>query len=154
MMQNASGAPLMAQISEGMPTVPTVRLARLNGPRRLVKWLASDRVFPKIPYVLVEGLFVVTIFVPFLLTIYISLLRWRANRPFETAHFSGLANYQDVLTTDLFWLSIGRTFYFAGVAVAFELVAGFLLAMLVNQCTRSRKFYTTIFLVPMMIVPI
>jgi multiple sugar transport system permease protein len=81
-------------------------------------------------------------------------LRWRANRPFETATFSGFANYQDVLASDLFWLSVGRTFYFAGAAVAIELVAGFVLAMLVNQCTRSKKLYTTIFLVPMMIVPI
>ena len=35
-----------------------------------------------------------------------------------------------------------------------ELVVGFVLAMLVSQCTRSKKLYTTIFLVPMMIVPI
>ena len=103
---------------------------------------------------LVEGLFIVTIFVPFLLTIWISLLKWRANRPFETARFAGLANYEDVLTSELFWLSLGRTFYFAGAAVAVELVVGFILAMLVSQCTRSKKLYTTIFLVPMMIVPI
>ena len=122
--------------------------------RRLSKWLASDRVFPRIPYVLVEGLFVLTIFVPFILTIYISLLKWRANRPFETARFAGFANYEDVLTSDLFWLSVGRTFYFAGAAVAVELVVGFILAMLVSECTRSKKLYTTIFLVPMMIVPI
>src|SRR5262245_19561970 len=122
--------------------------------RRLSKWLASDRVFPKIPYILVEGLFVLTILVPFILTIWISLLKWRANRPFETARFAGLANYEDVLTSELFWSSLGRTFYFAGAAVAFELVVGFVLAMLVSQCTRSKKLYTTIFLVPMMIVPI
>ena len=33
-------------------------------------------------------------------------------------------------------------------------VVGFALAMLVHQCTRSKKFYTTTFLIPMMIVPI
>jgi multiple sugar transport system permease protein len=128
--------------------------ATRGGARRLSKWLASDRVFPKIPYILVEGLFVLTILVPFVLTIWISLLKWRANRPFETARFAGLANYEDVLTSELFWSSLGRTFYFAGAAVAFELVVGFILAMLVSQCTRSKKLYTTIFLVPMMIVPI
>ena len=122
--------------------------------RRFGKWLASDRVFPKIPFVLVEGLFILVILVPFILTIYISLLKWRANRPFETARFSGFENYEDVLTSDQFWFALGRTFYFGGVAVAFELVVGFVLAMLVSQCTRSKKLYTTIFLVPMMIVPI
>src|SRR5215471_8343169 len=118
--------------------------------RRFGRWLGSDRMFPRIPFLLVELLFVLVIFVPFLLTIYISVLKWRANRPFETAYFSGLENYEAVLTSDLFWLSIARTFYFAGVAV----VVDFVLAMLVHQCTRSKKFYTTMFLIPMMIVPI
>jgi multiple sugar transport system permease protein len=143
----------MAQISERMLTA-SASAARSSMRHRLTKRLASDRVFPKLPYLLVEGLFIVTIFVPFILTIYISMLKWRANRPFEQAYFSGFANYEDVLTTDLFWLSVGRTFYFAGVAVVFELVIGFALAMLVDQCTRSKKLYTTIFLVPMMIVPV
>jgi multiple sugar transport system permease protein len=125
-----------------------------GGLQRLAKWLGSDRVFPKIPFVLVEVLFILVILIPFILTIYISLLKWRANRPFETATFSGLENYEAVLSTDLFWQSLGRTFYFAGMAVAFELVVGFVLAMLVNQCTMSKKLYTTIFLLPMMIVPI
>ena len=125
-----------------------------GGLQRLAKWLGSDRVFPKIPFVLVEVLFILVILIPFILTIYISLLKWRANRPFETARFSGLENYEAVLSTDLFWQSLGRTFYFAGMAVAFELVVGFVLAMLVNQCTMSKKLYTTIFLLPMMIVPI
>jgi multiple sugar transport system permease protein len=141
-------------VTDGISAVRARRPARPGVAGRPARWLASDRVFPKIPYLLVEGLFIVVIFIPFVLTIYISLLRWRANRPFETARFTGLANYQDVLTTDLFWWSIARTFYFAGTAVAFELMIGFVLAMLVSQCTRSKRLYTTIFLVPMMIVPI
>jgi multiple sugar transport system permease protein len=122
--------------------------------QQLARWLGSDRAFPKIPFVLVQALFALVILIPFVLTIYISLLKWRANRPFETATFSGLENYEAVLSEDLFWLSLGRTFYFAGTAVAVELVVGFVLAMLVNQCTTSKKLYTTIFLLPMMIVPI
>jgi multiple sugar transport system permease protein len=122
--------------------------------RRLRKWLASERVFKLIPFLLVEGLFILVILIPFLLTIYISLLKWRANRPFETARFSGLENYEAVLTNDQFWLAVGRTFYFAGAAVLVELLVGFVLAMLVAQCRRSKRLYTTIFLIPMMIVPI
>jgi multiple sugar transport system permease protein len=144
----------MVQVSERISDSLPAKAIQPSVAHRLAKWLGSERVFPKIPYLLVEGLFVVTIFVPFILTIWISLLRWRANRPFETARFSGLSNYQDVLASDLFWLSLGRTFYFAGAAVLIELVVGFILAMLVSQCTRSKKLYTTIFLVPMMIVPI
>ncbi len=142
----------MAEVSARLSTLPAE--GSPSSARRFAKWLASDRVFPKIPFLMVEALFFLVILVPFILTIYISLLKWRANRPFETARFSGLENYQDVLSSDLFWSALARTFYFSSVAVAFELVIGFILAMLVTQCTKSKKLYTTIFLVPMMIVPI
>jgi multiple sugar transport system permease protein len=144
----------MADVSARISQLSAGSQVAGRGRRSFTKWLSSDRVFPKLPFLLVEGLFILVILVPFILTIYISLLKWRANRPFETARFSGLENYQDVLASDLFWYSLGRTFYFAGVAVAIELILGFVLAMLVSQCTRSKKLYTTIFLVPMMIVPI
>src|SRR5215813_12676293 len=76
---------------------------------RLARWLSSDRIFPLIPFVLVEGLIILTVLVPFALTIWISLLKWRANRPFETARFTGLENYAAVLATDQFWFALGRT---------------------------------------------
>ena len=41
---------------------------------RLRQWLAQERVFRLIPFVLVEGLFILIILIPFVLTIYISLL--------------------------------------------------------------------------------
>ena len=122
--------------------------------RRLAAWLAQERVFKFIPFILVEALFILVILIPFILTIYISLLRWRANRPFEQATFTGFTNYVTVITDYQFWQAVGRTFYFGGVAVILELVIGFVLAMLVSQTTRFKAFYTTIFLVPMMIVPV
>jgi len=122
--------------------------------RRLGAWFAQERVFRLIPFVLVEVIFLAVILIPFLLTIYISVLKWRANRPFETAVFAGFDNYITVLANDQFWLAVGRTFYFAGVAVILELLIGFVLAMVVSQTTRFKALYTTIFLVPMMIVPV
>ena len=142
----------MAQISTSVE-IPTTGAGRGTA-GGFARWLASERVFRLIPFVLVEALFVLIILVPFALTIWISLLKWRANRPFETARFAGLENYETVLGNDQFWLALGRTFYFAGVAVALELIIGFVLAMLVSRCTRSRGLYTTVFLIPMMIIPV
>ena len=122
--------------------------------RRFSAWLGQERIFRWIPFVLVEGTFFLVIIIPFLLTIYISFLRWRANRPFEQATLSGFRNYEQVLTDQGFWASLGRTFYFAGFAVAFELVIGFVLAMLVHRVVRGRRIYITIFLIPMMVVPV
>ncbi len=122
--------------------------------KRLGAWLAQERVFRWIPFVLVEGTFILVIIIPFILTIYISFLRWRANRPFEQAYLSGFRNYEQVLTDAGFWASLGRTFYFAGTAVIFELLIGFLLAMLVHRVVRGRRIYITLFLIPMMVVPV
>ena len=103
---------------------------------------------------MVEGTFILILVIPFALTIYISFLRWRANRPFEQAYLSGLRNYESVIADSGFWDSLGRTFYFAGAAVVLELIIGFFLAMMVHQITRGRRFYITILLIPMMVVPV
>ena len=126
--------------------------AGLLGPIRA--WFGQERVFRWIPFVLVEGTFLLVIIIPFLLTIYISFLRWRANRPFEQATMSGFRNYEQVLTDPGFWASLGRTFYFAGAAVIVELLVGFVLAMLVHRIVRGRRLYITLFLIPMMVVPV
>jgi multiple sugar transport system permease protein len=128
---------------------------RAQGPfTRLAILLGQERVFRWIPFILVEGTFVLVIIVPFLLTVYISLLRWRANRPFEQASLSGFRNYEQVLMDAGFWEALGRTFYFAGFAVILELLIGFFLAMLVHRVSRGRRIYITIFLIPMMVVPV
>lgn len=122
--------------------------------RGISSWLAQERVFRLIPFIMVESFFLLLLAIPFILTIYISLLKWRASRPFEQAYFFGLGNYINVLTTEDFWWALGRTFYFAGTAVILELLFGFLLAMLVYRQFRGRRLYITIFLIPMMVVPV
>ena len=122
--------------------------------RRLAAWLSQERVFRLIPFIAVEAVFILVIIIPFLLTIYISLLRWRANRPFEQAYFSGFLNYERVLGKDEFWMALGRTFYFAGAAVILELLIGFVLAYLLHRRFRGRRLYVTVFLAPMMVVPV
>jgi multiple sugar transport system permease protein len=145
-------------VSEAQISSPSSRPASVlpaAAPRRgLGAWLAQERVFRLIPFVIVEVIFVLVIIIPFLLTVYISFLKWRANRPFEQAYLSGFENYERVLTEPGFWAALGRTFYFAGCAVTLELVIGFVLAMLVSHIVRGRGLYITVILVPMMIVPV
>jgi multiple sugar transport system permease protein len=129
------------------PRTPGVRT-------RVSAWFAQERVFRMIPFFLVEAVFVLVVIIPFIMTVYISLLKWRANRPFEQAFFWGLGNYTDVLANSGFWIALGRTVYFAVCAVTLELLIGFVLAMLVMRIERGRRIYTTIFLAPMMIVPV
>ena len=48
----------MAEVSARISDLPAPARASGGVTRRLGKWLASDRVFPKIPFLIVEGLFI------------------------------------------------------------------------------------------------
>jgi len=112
-------------------------------------------VFRILPLVPVQLLILTLLFVPFVLTIYISLLRWRITRGFWTdADWGGLVNFTDALTDEGFWAAIGRTVLFAGSSVVLELLIGFGLALLTYPIFRGRRFYFTVFLIPMMIIPV
>ena len=121
---------------------------------RLSAWWGQERVFRLVSFWLVEAIFLLFLAVPFAMTIYISFLKWRANRPFESAHFQWFVNYTQVLTEPAFWKALGRTFYFAGAAVMLELMIGFFMAMFVHRVVRGKRFYITVFLIPMMVVPV
>jgi multiple sugar transport system permease protein len=129
--------------------------APARGRSRLAQWLERERVFRILPLVPVQVLILSLLLVPFLLTIYISLLRWRITRGFWTeADWGGLVNFADALTDEGFFAAIGRTFLFAGSAVILELLIGFGLALLTYRSFRGRRFYFTVFLIPMMIIPV
>jgi multiple sugar transport system permease protein len=122
---------------------------------RLGRWLEQERVFRVLPLVPVQLLILSLLLVPMALTVYISLLRWRITRGFWTdAPWGGLANFVDALTDEGFFDALGRTFLFAGGAVVLELGLGFTLALLTYQSFRGRRFYFTVFLIPMMIIPV
>jgi len=123
--------------------------------RTLGQWLEQERVFRILPLIPVQLLIVTLLFVPFVLTIYISLLRWRLTRGFWTeAPWGGVSNFVDALTEAGFFDAVGRTFLFAGTAVVLELLIGFGLALLTYRSFRGRRLYFTVFLIPMMIIPV
>jgi multiple sugar transport system permease protein len=122
---------------------------------RLARFLEQERVFRLLPLIPVQLLVLGLLFVPFVLTIYISLLRWRLTRGFWTdAPWGGVSNFLDALTDEGFRDALVRTFVFAGTAVVFQLAIGFGLALLTYRSFRGRRFYFTVFLIPMMIIPV
>ena len=63
--------------------------------------------------------------------------------------FAGLDNYQRAFFDDkLFWPSLWRTFYYAGIVVPTSLAGSLVLAVLLNQKLRGTNFFRTIFFVP------
>src|SRR5262249_1950104 len=116
--------------------------------------LERERVFKWLPFVPVQGLFALLLLPNALLLVYLSFLSWRITRgAWWNAPFTGLDSFVSALGDQRFLWALGRTFGFAAVAVPVELSLGFGLALLCREPFRGRRLYTTVFLLPMMIVP-
>jgi len=88
---------------------------------------------------------------PFLLTIWYSLQRWNLNRP-DRRDFIGLANYQSLLTRDLFWEAARNTAVFLVAAVLLSLLLGLLYAELVNHRFPGRGIVRTLLITPFLVM--
>lgn len=65
------------------------------------------------------------------------------------AKWVGVQNYVTAFTDDeLFWPSLGRTFYYAGVVIPLEVAGSLLLAMLLNHGLRGTNIFRTMFFLP------
>jgi len=87
---------------------------------------------------------------PMIIAIWLSLTEWDMLRP---ATFVGLSNYQTMIHDDLFWKSLGVTFYFTLVSVPLSLAFSFVLALLVNVNVRGIAIFRMLFYLPS-IVPL
>ena len=96
---------------------------------------------------------VLMIVVPIVMTLAFSLTDWNLLTG-RAPSFNGLANYIEILTSPDFWHSFGITFYYTFLAIAMELVAGVLLAVLINKDFRGKGVVKTIILLPYMMAPV
>lgn len=68
------------------------------------------------------------------------------------ANFIGTENYVEMfISDDLFWPSLGRTFYFAVVGVPLGVLGSMTLAILLNQQLRGVSVYRTLFFMPSLV---
>jgi multiple sugar transport system permease protein len=69
-----------------------------------------------------------------------------------TPTFIGTDNYVKMFTNDdLFWESLGRTFYFAGLGVPLGVLGSMLLAIFLNQQLKGVSVYRTLFFMPTLV---
>lgn len=125
-----------------------------RGRRSLLTWAEQERVFKWLPFVPAQALVAVLLLPNFVLLVYLSLLSWRITRgAWWSAPFTGFDSFAGAVQDERFVWALVRTFGFAAAAVPLEIGLGFGLALLCRERFRGRRFYTTIFLLPMMIVP-
>ena len=86
---------------------------------------------------------------PGLTSLYLSLTKYDVLSPPE---FIGFANYVKMFTDDpLFWPSLTRTAYYAGVGVPLGVLGSMFLAILLNNKIRALPAYRTLFFVPSLV---
>ncbi len=86
---------------------------------------------------------------PGLASLYLSLTKYNV---IGSPEFIGAANYVKMFTDDdLFYTSLWRTFYFAGLGVPLSVIGSMFLAILLNQKLRAIAFYRTLFFMPSLV---
>jgi len=68
--------------------------------------------------------------------------------------FNGLENFRRMAGDERFWNAIGNNFKYVVVAIPFQYVVAFIVALLLNQQIRAQKFFRVAFLLPFMISPV
>ncbi len=63
----------------------------------------------------------------------------------------GLENYSDLLKDELFWKSLGNSFYYALIAIPLGTFVAIGLALLLNQKVKGQAFYRTFFFLPSLV---
>ncbi len=86
---------------------------------------------------------------PGLVSLFLSLTEYDVLSPPD---FTGFGNYVRMFTDDdLFWPSLGRTFYYALISVPMGVLGSLLLAVLLNAALRGIALFRTLFFVPSLV---
>ena len=68
--------------------------------------------------------------------------------------FVGLENYRFLLNSSRFWNAVGRTLYYAFVAVFFEMLLGIAIAQIINRPFAGKGITKTLLLLPVVATPV
>jgi len=82
---------------------------------------------------------------PFYKMINLSFYDWRGIGPM---HWIGLSNYQELMGDHLWWDSIGHAGYITLIALTFQNMLAFALALACDREIRMKRFYRLVFFIP------
>lgn len=129
-----------------MANAVTARIQVAPKVERKKVWLSRSLILPA----LVFGIVLTQI--PFLVTIYFSLLNWNLLKPTEIG-FSWFDNYVSVFTTGDLVPSIFATVAITGSAVMLSLLFGMVFAILLDRNFRGQALARTLIITPFLIMP-
>lgn len=90
---------------------------------------------------------------PIIYALWLSLFRYDLRFP-DRSEFVGFANYASVLNSEIWWKALTNTLIITIISVAFELVLGMVLALLMHRATIGRRTIRTAILIPYAIITV
>jgi cellobiose transport system permease protein len=132
------------------PLAPGPRETRLSFRQRANNW--DLRISP---YLYVSPFFILFAIVglfPLLYTAWVSLHQWHLIG--GEGPFVGLENYQDVLTSKLFWIGLRNTFSIFLLSSVPQVIIALCLAAVLDQNLRSKTFWRMGVLLPFVVAPV
>jgi multiple sugar transport system permease protein len=94
------------------------------------------------------------IVVPLIVAAYFSFSDMNLARAGLNFRFTGLENYRSILVDRRFWFSFRITVIFIFWVVGIELIAGTIIAVLLNTIMFGRRLFMSLIMVPMMLAPL
>ena len=122
--------------------------------RRLTRVLTSDVTATWLFLLPASLILLITAVAPLCYSFYISFFKYKLNTPNAVPVFIGLDNYTKIFTQKLFWTTLKNTSFFAVVSVAFEIVLGLILAMMLTNNKKTTRVIISILLIPMIMAPV
>ncbi|MEW2609460.1 sugar ABC transporter permease [Streptomyces sp. NPDC047880] len=114
---------------------------------RLRAWATRAPLLPALIFMIVVTQ------LPFVATLVISFFDWNALYP-DARHFTGIENYQEVLTDPDLRHSVWTTVLLTVAVVLASLVLGLVLALLLDRRFRGRGLVRTLLIAPFLVVPV
>jgi ABC-type sugar transport system permease subunit len=92
--------------------------------------------------------FLAFIAVPFFRALGISLTQWAG---YDTPHYIGLRNFENLLDDRIFWIALRQTFKFTAATTILQTIIPLLVAVLINNNWRGSTFFRTVLFIPVII---
>jgi sorbitol/mannitol transport system permease protein len=135
---------MMTTIARPVAGAPRVR-ARID--RRRQGWVRRAPLLPALVFTIIITQ------LPFLVTLYYSLLSWSLVRP-GSQHFVGFANYVDVFKDSQFRTTALNTVIMTVGTVLIAMVIGVLLALVLDRKFLGRGVVRTLLVTPFLVMPV
>lgn len=120
----------------------------------MAEWIRNPKKFGTTLIIPLQVLMNVVGMVPLIIAVYISLTDWTPTRgTWWTATFTGGTNYLKFMADEIFASAILRTLLVTGVCTSLEFFIGLILAIVFTREFIGKKVFTSILLLPMMVIP-